>query len=57
MKWFIEPALEKVFIGGISALGLLSVAAGFVNDKIPIIILRALIGIGKTEATEVEYLC
>ncbi|KIJ05707.1 hypothetical protein PAXINDRAFT_21057 [Paxillus involutus ATCC 200175] len=36
---------KKVFIGGISALGLLSVAAGFVNDKIPIIILRALIGI------------
>ncbi|KAF8840131.1 MFS general substrate transporter [Paxillus ammoniavirescens] len=36
---------KKVFIGGVSALGLLSVAAGFVNDKIPIIILRALIGI------------
>ncbi|KIJ19716.1 hypothetical protein PAXINDRAFT_166798 [Paxillus involutus ATCC 200175] len=36
---------KKVFIGGISALGLLSVAAGFVNAKIPIIILRALIGI------------
>ncbi|KIK81637.1 hypothetical protein PAXRUDRAFT_748221 [Paxillus rubicundulus Ve08.2h10] len=37
---------KKAFIGGVSALGLLSVAAGFVNDKIPIIILRALIGIG-----------
>ncbi|KAF8840134.1 MFS general substrate transporter [Paxillus ammoniavirescens] len=35
---------KKAFIGGVSALGLLSVAAGFVNDKIPIIILRALIG-------------
>ncbi|KAF8840096.1 MFS general substrate transporter [Paxillus ammoniavirescens] len=36
---------KKLFIGGVSALGILSVAAGFVNDKIPIIILRALIGI------------
>ncbi|KIJ09575.1 hypothetical protein PAXINDRAFT_17334 [Paxillus involutus ATCC 200175] len=36
---------KKVFIGGVSTLGVLSVAAGFVNDKIPIIILRALIGI------------
>ncbi|KIJ19689.1 hypothetical protein PAXINDRAFT_109152 [Paxillus involutus ATCC 200175] len=36
---------KKAFIGGVSALGLLSVAAGFVNEKIPIIILRALIGI------------
>ncbi|KIJ09027.1 hypothetical protein PAXINDRAFT_172663 [Paxillus involutus ATCC 200175] len=37
--------VKKVFIGGVSALGILSVAAGFVNDKIPIIILRALIDI------------
>ncbi|KAF8833263.1 MFS general substrate transporter [Paxillus ammoniavirescens] len=36
---------KRVFVGGVFALGVLSVAAGFVNDKIPIIILRALIGI------------
>ncbi|KIK78922.1 hypothetical protein PAXRUDRAFT_162679, partial [Paxillus rubicundulus Ve08.2h10] len=36
---------KGAFIGGVFALGLLSVAAGFVNDKIPIIILRALTGI------------
>ncbi|KAF8836837.1 MFS general substrate transporter, partial [Paxillus ammoniavirescens] len=36
---------KNVFIGGVSTLGVLSVMAGFVNDKIPIIILRALIGI------------
>ncbi|KIJ07997.1 hypothetical protein PAXINDRAFT_173133, partial [Paxillus involutus ATCC 200175] len=40
-----NPRKQKVFIGGVSALGVLSVAAGFVNDKIPIIILRASIGI------------
>ncbi|KIK95726.1 hypothetical protein PAXRUDRAFT_826748 [Paxillus rubicundulus Ve08.2h10] len=37
---------KKAFVGGLSALGVLSIAAGFVNDKIPIIILRALLGIG-----------
>ncbi|KAF9242847.1 major facilitator superfamily domain-containing protein [Melanogaster broomeanus] len=36
---------KNAFLGGVSALGLLSVGAGFVNHKITIIILRALIGI------------
>ncbi|KAH7884144.1 major facilitator superfamily domain-containing protein [Phlebopus sp. FC_14] len=33
------------FIGGLFAVGLISVGAGFVNNKIAIIVLRALIGI------------
>ncbi|KAF9242846.1 major facilitator superfamily domain-containing protein [Melanogaster broomeanus] len=36
---------KNAFIGGVSALGLLSVGAGFVTDKITIIILRAFMGI------------
>ncbi|KAF9221119.1 MFS general substrate transporter [Gyrodon lividus] len=36
---------EKAFIGGVFALGLLSVGAGFLNDEIAIIIFRALTGI------------
>ncbi|KAH7915495.1 major facilitator superfamily domain-containing protein [Hygrophoropsis aurantiaca] len=36
---------KTAFIAGVSGLGLLSVGAGFVKDKIIIIILRALIGI------------
>ncbi|KAF9220638.1 MFS general substrate transporter [Gyrodon lividus] len=40
-----NPTSEKAFIGGVSALGLLSVGAGFLNDKIAIIIFRALTGI------------
>ncbi|KAF9242844.1 major facilitator superfamily domain-containing protein [Melanogaster broomeanus] len=36
---------ERVFVGGVSAFGLLSIGTGFVNDKITIIILRALLGI------------
>ncbi|KAG1718342.1 major facilitator superfamily domain-containing protein, partial [Suillus occidentalis] len=34
------------FIGGVSGLGIISLCAGFVDDTIPIIILRALSGIG-----------
>ncbi|KAI0357081.1 MFS general substrate transporter [Trametes cingulata] len=33
------------FIGGVSVLGVLSIGAGFVTNKIPLIILRALMGI------------
>ncbi|KAH7923213.1 MFS general substrate transporter [Leucogyrophana mollusca] len=36
---------KTAFIAGVSGLGLISVGAGFVQDKIIIIILRALIGI------------
>ncbi|KAF9242845.1 major facilitator superfamily domain-containing protein [Melanogaster broomeanus] len=36
---------KRAFVGGVSAFGLLSIGAGFVNDKITIIILRALLGI------------
>ena len=37
---------EFAFIGGVSVLGILSVGAGFVTSKIPLIVLRALSGIG-----------
>lgn len=36
---------EFAFIGGVSGLGVLSIGAGFVTSKIPLIILRALCGI------------
>ncbi|KAJ8581984.1 MFS general substrate transporter [Rhizopogon salebrosus TDB-379] len=36
---------KTTFIGGLSGLGVISLCAGFVDDKIPIIILRALCGI------------
>ncbi|KAF8841117.1 MFS general substrate transporter [Paxillus ammoniavirescens] len=36
---------KTAFVGGVFALGLLSVAAGFVNEKILLIVLRALLGI------------
>jgi hypothetical protein len=43
----INGLKEIAFIGGVSGLGVISLCAGFVNDTIPIIILRALSGIGK----------
>ena len=36
---------EFAFIGGVSGLGVLSIGAGFVTSKIPLIVLRALCGI------------
>lgn len=48
-KGSAQYALEKAFVTGLSFLGFLSVGAGFVNNKIAIIILRALMGIGKLE--------
>ncbi|KAI9059413.1 MFS general substrate transporter [Trametes sanguinea] len=36
---------KYAFIGGVSVLGILSIGAGFVNSKIPLIVLRALSGI------------
>ena len=36
-----------VFVAGLSFLGILSVGAGFVNNKIAIIVLRTVMGIGK----------
>ncbi|KAG2131382.1 major facilitator superfamily domain-containing protein [Suillus clintonianus] len=39
---------KTVFIGGVSGLGVTSLCAGFVDDKIPIIILRALAGIASS---------
>ncbi|KAG1850045.1 major facilitator superfamily domain-containing protein [Suillus tomentosus] len=35
------------FVGGLFSFGVISLCAGFVDDTIPLIILRALIGIGK----------
>lgn len=40
-------AIGLPFIGGITMLGLFSLGAGFVNNKIALIVLRALSGIGK----------
>ena len=37
---------EWAFITGISAFGIFSIGAGFVKNKIPFIVLRALTGIG-----------
>ncbi|KAG0700177.1 major facilitator superfamily [Suillus ampliporus] len=39
---------KTVFVGGVSSLGILSLCAGFVDDKIPILILRALTGIASS---------
>ena len=39
---------EFAFIGGVAGLGVLSIGAGFVTSKIPLIVLRALCGIGKS---------
>ncbi|OSD00393.1 MFS general substrate transporter [Trametes coccinea BRFM310] len=36
---------KYAFIGGVSVLGIFSIGAGFVNSKIPLIVLRALSGI------------
>ena len=40
---------EFAFIGGVAALGVLSIGAGFVTSKIPLIVLRALSGIGGSQ--------
>lgn len=40
---------EFEFIGGVAVLGILSIGAGFVTNKIPLIVLRALSGIGKLQ--------
>jgi MFS family permease len=42
-----DSSTETAFIGGVFGLGITSLCAGFVDDKIPIIILRALSGIGE----------
>ncbi|KAG1858472.1 major facilitator superfamily domain-containing protein [Suillus subluteus] len=39
---------KSAFIGGVSGLGVISLCAGFVNDTIPVIILRALSGIASS---------
>ncbi|PCH34680.1 MFS general substrate transporter, partial [Wolfiporia cocos MD-104 SS10] len=36
---------KVAFIGGVAALGFISIGAGFVNDQISLIVLRALSGI------------
>ncbi|KAG2065910.1 MFS general substrate transporter [Suillus decipiens] len=38
---------KTVFISGLSSFGIISLCAGFVNETIPMVVLRALIGIGK----------
>jgi hypothetical protein len=38
---------EVVFITGLTGLGVISLGAGFISSKIPMIICRALIGIGE----------
>ncbi|KAG0700165.1 major facilitator superfamily domain-containing protein [Suillus ampliporus] len=39
---------KTVFIGGVSVLGVLSLCAGFVDDKIPLLVLRAVTGIASS---------
>ncbi|KAG1841900.1 major facilitator superfamily domain-containing protein [Suillus subalutaceus] len=39
---------KSAFIGGVSGLGVISLCTGFVNDTIPVIILRALSGIASS---------
>ncbi|KAG2072282.1 MFS general substrate transporter [Suillus decipiens] len=39
---------KNAFIGGISGLGVFSLCAGFVNDTIPLIVLRALSGVASS---------
>jgi MFS family permease len=41
----LTPHVEKAFVGGLAVLGVISLGAGFINSKIPLIILRALGGI------------
>lgn len=41
-----DVSLEQAFIVGVLVLGVISLGAGFSNDKIAIIICRALSGIG-----------
>lgn len=38
--------VEHTFICGVFSLGILSIGAGFVKDKIALIVIRALSGIG-----------
>lgn len=38
--------IEYAFISGAAILGILSIGAGFVTDKISLIVIRALSGIG-----------
>ncbi|KAG9310557.1 hypothetical protein JVU11DRAFT_9108 [Chiua virens] len=44
---FAQYMLETTFISGVFSLGILSICVGFVDNKIVIILLRALMGIGK----------
>ena len=46
-RQFTQQASENAFIIGVAFLGIFSLFAGFVNNKIAIIVLRALMGIGK----------
>ena len=41
--------LELAFTGGVAILGVLSIGAGFVTNKISLIVLRALSGIGERD--------
>ncbi|OJA15219.1 hypothetical protein AZE42_10238 [Rhizopogon vesiculosus] len=38
---------KNVLIGGVASLGVISLCAGFVDNKVPMIICRALMGIGE----------
>lgn len=46
-----EHIAEFAFIAGVEGLGVLSIAAGFMTSKIPLIVFRALSGIGEYLAT------
>lgn len=50
MYSWLTPQAEIFFIGGIATLGILSIGAGFVKSKIPLIVIRALSGIGEPQS-------
>lgn len=48
---FLRLFPEYAFISGVTALGIISIGAGFVPDKITLIVLRALCGIGASRTS------
>jgi MFS family permease len=49
MRHTLTCRTERAFVIGLTALGLLSLGAGFLNAQIPLIVLRALAGIAAAQ--------
>jgi MFS family permease len=41
-----DGLIEHIFTGGVAGVGVISLCAGFIHNKVPMIICRALLGIG-----------